>query len=74
MLCISRKAGEAIHIGDNVIVRVLRVSPSGQVRLGIDAPRSVTVHRDEIAAEIAEQNRLASWSRPTQLLGPTAAD
>lgn len=47
MLILSRKIGEAIIIGDNVSVTVL--SCAGRtIRLGIDAPKEISVHREEI--------------------------
>lgn len=48
MLILTRRAGESLHIGDNIEVTVMAVNGS-QVRLGIKAPRDVTVDREEIA-------------------------
>ena len=59
MLALTRKLGEAITIGADIRVVVLQVK-GGAVRLGIEAPRSVAVHRDEVYARILEQNRLAA--------------
>lgn len=59
MLALTRKRGEAITIGADIRVVVLQVS-GGAVRLGIEAPRSVPVHRDEVYTRILEQNRLAA--------------
>ncbi len=50
-LILTRRIGESLVIGDNVTVRVLSVK-GNQVRLGIDAPREVAVHREEIAERI----------------------
>jgi carbon storage regulator len=47
MLILTRKVGEALRIGDDVSLTVLGVKGS-QVRIGIDAPREVAVHREEI--------------------------
>jgi carbon storage regulator len=47
MLILSRRIGEAIVISDNVRILVLSAS-GGTVRLGIDAPREVEVHREEV--------------------------
>lgn len=47
MLILTRRVGEAINIGDDVMVRVLEVRGM-QVRIGIDAPRNVRVDREEV--------------------------
>jgi carbon storage regulator len=47
MLILTRKIGESIHIGDDVKLTVLE-NDGSQVRIGIDAPKSVPVHREEI--------------------------
>jgi carbon storage regulator len=58
MLNITRRRGERIIVGDDIFVSVLEVS--GQtVRLGIDAPRSVRVYREELWLEIKAQNEAA---------------
>jgi carbon storage regulator len=59
MLILQRKANEAILIGDEVRVIVLK-SDSGGVRLGIEAPEQMTILREEIVEQIAEENRLAN--------------
>ena len=58
MLVLTRKLGENIRIGDSVKITVLEVR-SGQVKLGIEAPPEVKVHREEIYARIQEENRKA---------------
>lgn len=50
MLVLSRKIGEEIVIGDNIRVRVLSIQ-GNQVRLGFVAPRSVTIHRQELLSD-----------------------
>lgn len=54
MLILTRRVGEALKIGDDVEVRVLDVK-GNQVRIGINAPRDVSVHRDEIYFRIKEE-------------------
>jgi carbon storage regulator len=59
MLVLSRKIGEVITIGNSISVRVLSFD-RGVVRLGIEAPKNIPVHRKEINDKIIEMNRLAS--------------
>jgi carbon storage regulator len=54
MLILSRKAGQSIVIGGNIIVQVVRVE-GDQIKLGIEAPKEVTVHREEVQKEIAQR-------------------
>lgn len=62
MLVLSRKAGESIRIGDDVVVTVLEVK-GDQIRLGIEAPKQVKVHRQEVYLEIQESNRQAAMQK-----------
>ncbi|MEW6542387.1 MAG: carbon storage regulator CsrA [Nitrospirota bacterium] len=62
MLVLTRKLGEGITIGSDIRVVVLEVK-AGQVRLGIQAPPTVQIHRDEIYAKIVEENRKAAAIR-----------
>lgn len=59
MLVLSRRAGESVVLGDDITVTVLEVR-GDVVRIGIDAPRSVKVHRAELLAELEESNRQAA--------------
>jgi len=59
MLVLSRKSGESIVIGNDIIITVVEFR-GDQVRLGIDAPRSVPVYREELYAEVSRQNREAA--------------
>ncbi len=59
MLKITRRTGERIILGDDIIVTLLEVS--GQTaRLGIDAPRSIPVYREEIWVEVKRENEEAA--------------
>lgn len=58
MLILTRKVGESIVIGDDVTVTVVEASRD-QVRLGVDAPRHVSVHREEVYAQISRENEAA---------------
>jgi carbon storage regulator len=59
VLVLTRKPGENIRIGSDVIVTVLGVR-GGQVKLGVKAPRGIPVHREEVYEKIAEANRAAA--------------
>ena len=54
MLILSRKMGESIHVGDSVVVTVLGVE-RGQVKIGIDAPKDLAVHRQEVYQRIQDE-------------------
>ncbi|MBZ5737797.1 carbon storage regulator CsrA [Nocardioides mangrovi] len=56
MLVLSRRAGESVVLGDDITVTVLEVR-GDVVRVGIDAPRSLKVHRAELLAQLEESNR-----------------
>jgi carbon storage regulator len=58
MLRITRRAGERIMLGDDVVVEVIEVR-GGTVRLGIDAPRSLPVYREELWLEVKRENEAA---------------
>jgi carbon storage regulator len=68
LLILTRKLGESITIGDSIKVSVLGIR-GRQVRLGIDAPNDVVVHREEIYVKIQEENRKAAGSNKSDLLG-----
>ena len=59
MLRISRRAGERIIIGGEVVVEVLEVRGS-TVRLGVEAPRSVSIYREELWLEVKRENQAAA--------------
>jgi len=54
MLILTRKVGETVVIGDNVTVAIIGVKGS-QIRIGINAPKDVTVHREEIYERIRRE-------------------
>jgi carbon storage regulator len=56
MLILTRRVGETLVIGDDVKVTVLGVK-GNQVRVGIDAPKNVSVHREEIYLRIAAESK-----------------
>lgn len=59
MLVLSRRVGERLLIGDDIVLTVIEVRSDG-VRLGIDAPRSVRVHRAEVLEAVTAANVEAS--------------
>ncbi|WP_426934973.1 carbon storage regulator CsrA [Pseudomonas fulva] len=59
MLILTRKVGETIVINDTIRVTVLQVK-GNQVRIGIEAPKDVSVHRHEIQERIAAQAEVAA--------------
>lgn len=61
MLVLTRKPGESIVIGEDVEIMIISVEGEA-VRVGISAPRAVPVHRSEVLAAIAEENRRAAGS------------
>lgn len=69
MLVLKRKTGEAIQIGDDIELIVLSIE-GDQVKLGINAPRQIDIHRKEIYLAIQAENAEASQSTGlmTQLL------
>ncbi|UCD63416.1 MAG: carbon storage regulator CsrA [Candidatus Zixiibacteriota bacterium] len=68
MLILTRKLGESINIGEDIKISVLGIH-GRQVRIGIDAPLDVVVHREEIYVKIQEENRKASKSIPSDFKG-----
>lgn len=67
MLVLSRKKNERIVIGDNVVITVVEIR-GDRVRLGIEAPQEVPIHRSEVHAAIQlEQSESADPSRSTSV-------
>ena len=55
MLVLSRKAEEAMYIGDNIKIKVLDIR-GGQVRIGIEAPEDIKIHREEVYWRLTNQD------------------
>lgn len=72
MLVLTRKAGESIVIGSDIRVTVLEMQ-GRQIRLGIEAPSDVSVHRGEVYERIREENELAANADKNQLKSLSAA-
>jgi carbon storage regulator len=74
MLVLSRQRDESIMIGDNIVVTIVDIR-GDKVRLGIDAPTEIPVHRQEIYEAIQRENRRATGVQPkdTRSLGAPLA-
>ena len=68
MLVLSRTRDESIIIGDNVVVTVVDVR-GDKVKLGIEAPQDVSVHRREVYEAIRRENQQAAKLRPEEARG-----
>lgn len=77
MLVLTRRAGESVMIGDDVVITVLEAR-GDVIRLGIQAPRDVQVHREEVWKELQAANQEAASPSDdavravTQLVKPSA--
>ena len=69
MLIITRKPGEKIMLGDDVVVHVMEIV-GNSVRIGIQAPRSLPVYREEIWNVVREEHQTASQAAPDALPSP----
>jgi carbon storage regulator len=72
MLVLTRKVGEKILVGDDVVVSVVEVS-RGSVRLGVEAPRTVSILRFEVYERIQEENLNASRAASATSIQQAAA-
>jgi len=66
MLVLSRKKDQAIMIGDNIELTIIEVQ-GDQVRIGINAPKNVSIFRKELFLEIQEENKKAASSGIVEL-------
>ena len=55
MLVLARKIGERINIGDDIVISVIEIN-RGNVRIGIDAPRQISILRHEVYEKIRQEN------------------
>lgn len=65
MLVLSRKKGERIHIGEDIVLTVLQLK-NHQVRLGIEAPKDVDIFREEVRNQWRETGRLEQKQAQTR--------
>lgn len=73
MLILTRRIGETLKIGDNVDVTILSVR-GNQIRIGINAPRDVAVHREEIYTRIKEEERQQKELGSARVAGSSAKE
>ena len=68
MLVLTRKTNQSIMIGDNIEVTVVDIR-GDKVRLGINAPKEISVHRKEVYDAIRRENKAAAQVKPEDLSG-----
>lgn len=66
MLILTRKVGECIRIGDTIEIKVLEVNRNN-VRIGVEAPRNISVLRDEVYRKIQQENIHSTRSTSSDL-------
>ena len=66
MLVLARRTGEALLVGDDIVIEVLEIRGDA-VKLGISAPRSIPVWRRELVAEVKEVNVAAGKTAPAKI-------
>ncbi|HET7488083.1 MAG TPA: carbon storage regulator CsrA [Acidimicrobiales bacterium] len=72
MLVLTRQPNQSIVIGDDIVITVLEVR-GDQVRIGVRAPRSVSVHREEVYAAVVRANQASASPAPKSSLDALGA-
>jgi len=62
MLVLTRRPGESLKIGNDVTIKILEAN-GNQVRIGIDAPKGISVHREEIYQKVVAEREAAAQIR-----------
>jgi carbon storage regulator len=70
MLIITRRPGERLVLGDDIRIEVIEIA-GNTVRLGIDAPRSLPVYREELWEAVKQENEAAAKTAADQLPEPS---
>ena len=73
MLIVTRRSGEKIMLGDDIVVHIMEIV-GNSVRVGIQAPRSVPVYREEIWNAVREENQAAVEAAPAELPLPDVSE
>ena len=66
MLILTRKKGETIVIDDKIEVTIIE-SSDGRIKLGIDAPKNIDIHRKEVHESIQAENKMAQGNKDVDL-------
>jgi carbon storage regulator len=72
MLIITRRAGQKIMLGDDVTIHVMEIV-GNSVRIGVEAPKSLPVYREEIWAAVKEENQASATANTDSLPKPARA-
>ena len=68
MLILTRKVGESIRINDNICVTIVDVDGKN-IKIGIEAPKTISIHREEVFLRIKEENQKAAGASDADLGG-----
>lgn len=68
MLILTRRVGESIRINDNICITIMDVDGKN-IKIGIEAPKSISIHREEVFLRIKEENQTAAVASVNQDLG-----
>ena len=71
MLIITRRPGERIMLGDDTRIHIMEIV-GNSVRVGVEAPKSVPIYREEIWTAVKEENKAAAAADTTDLPRPAA--